>query len=128
MLDLLLRHYRGVFDRIYPYSKSATINQNLDPLRAYVEKEIGVDLREEKTFFDEFDPEALQEQMDLQMRVAEEAKKQKMKYIPQVLWIFDDVVDDPSIMHSQSNLLATLAIRSRHLSGIGWCSVQRWSA
>ena len=26
MLDLLLRHYRGVFDRIYLYSKSSTID------------------------------------------------------------------------------------------------------
>ena len=60
MLDLLLRHYRGVFDRIYLYSKSATIDRNWDPLRKYVEKTLGVDQKEEKTFFDEFDPEALQ--------------------------------------------------------------------
>jgi len=85
MSDLLLRHYRGVFDRIYLYSKSSTIDKNWDPLKKYVEKELGVDQREEKTFFDEFDAQALEEQMDLQMRVAEEAKKQKMKYIPQVL-------------------------------------------
>ena len=34
MLDLLLRHYRGVFDRIYMYlySKSSTIDKNWDPL------------------------------------------------------------------------------------------------
>ena len=87
MLDLLLRHYRGVFDRIYLYSKSATIDRNWDPLRKYVEKELGVDQKEEKTFFDEFDPEALQQQMDLQMQVAEYAKKSGMKQIPQVLWI-----------------------------------------
>ena len=77
MLDSLLRHYRGVFDRVYLYSKSATIDRNWDPLRKYVEKTLGVDQKEEKTFFDEFDPEALQQQMDLQMQVAEYAKKNR---------------------------------------------------
>ena len=117
MLDLLLRHYRGVFDRIYLYSKSSTIDKNWDPLKKYVERELGVDQREEKTFFDEFDAQALEEQMDLQMRVAEEAKKQGMKQIPQVLWIFDDLIDDERVMHNNSNLIATLAIRSRHFGG-----------
>ena len=87
MLDLLLRHYRGVFDRIYLHSKSSTIDKNWDPLKRYVEKELGVNQQEEQTFFDEFDAQALQEKMDLQMQVAEHAKKQKMKQIPQVLWM-----------------------------------------
>ena len=56
--------------------------------------------------------------MDLQMAVAEEAKKMKMHTIAQVLWIFDDLVDDASVMHSNSNLIATLAIRSRHFGEI----------
>ena len=82
ILDMLLRHYRGKFDRIYLYSKSATIDKNWDPLRRYVEEVQGVDQRDEKTFFDEFDAEALQEQMDMQMQVAEYAKKAKMREIP----------------------------------------------
>ena len=83
---------------------------------------------EEQTFFDEFDAAALQEQMDLQMQVAEEAKKQGLKQIPQVLWIIDDLADDPSVMHSNSNLIATLAIRSRHFGGNLWIGTQRFRA
>ena len=128
MLDLLLRHYRGVFDRIYLYSKSSTIDKTWDPLKRLVSQELGVDQDEEKTFFDEFDAQALQEQMDLQMRVAEEAKKQKMKQVPQVLWIFDDLVDDQATMHNNSNLIATLAIRSRHFGGNIWVSTQKFRA
>jgi len=128
MLDLLLRHYRGVFDRIYLYSKSSTIDKNWDPLKKYVERTLGVDQQKEKTFFDEFDAQALSDQMDLQMQVAEEAKKMKMKTIPQVLWIFDDLVDDASVMHSNSNLIATLAIRSRHFDGNLWVSTQKFRA
>ena len=43
--------------------------------------------------------------MDLQMQVAEYAKKQGMRQIPQVLWIFADLVDDERVMHN--NIITT---------------------
>ena len=55
MLDLLLRHYRGAFDRIYLYSRSASLDKGWDPLRKYVEETQRVNLDEEPCFFDEFD-------------------------------------------------------------------------
>ena len=125
MLDLLLRHYRGAFDRIYLYSRNASLDRGWDPLRKYVEEVQHVNQDEEQTFFDDFDSKALQEQMDLQMRVAEIAKKQRPKEIPQVLWIFDDLVDDERVMHSNHNLIATLAIRSRHFGGNLWIATQK---
>ena len=85
VLDLLLRHYRGAFDRIYLYSRSASLDRGWDPLRKYVEEVQHVNQDDEPSFFDEFDSKALQEQMDLQMRVAAYAKKAKHKEIPQVL-------------------------------------------
>ena len=63
MVDLLLRHYRGCFDRIYLYSPSASIDKGWDPLRKYISEEMGIDQSKEKTIFDEFDSEALQEQV-----------------------------------------------------------------
>ena len=65
MLDLLLRHYRGKFDRIYLYSRSASLDRGWNPLRKYVEEVQHVNQNDEPTFFDEFDSKALQEQMDL---------------------------------------------------------------
>ena len=127
MLDLLLRHYRGKFERIYLYSRSASLDKNWDPLRKYNEEVLQVP-SSEQVMFDDFDAAALQEQMDLQMRVAEYAKKAKMRHIPQVLWIFDDLADDEKIMHSNHNLLATLAIRSRHFGGNLWVSTQKFRA
>ena len=62
MLDLLLRHYRGAFDRI---SRSASLDKGWDPLRKYVEEVQRVNLDQEQCFFDEFGSRALQEQMDL---------------------------------------------------------------
>ncbi len=62
MLDLLLRHYRGAFDRIYLYSRSASLDKGWDPLRKYIEEVQHVNLDEEPCFFDDFDSKALQEQ------------------------------------------------------------------
>ena len=127
MLDLLLRHYRGCFERIYLYSPSASIDKGWDPLRKYISEELGVDQTKEKTIFDEFDSEALQEQVSTQMKVAELAKKRGMKEIPQVLWIIDDFADDERIMHNNHNVIASIAIRSRHC-GSCYCSVQKYRA
>ena len=128
MLDLLLRHYRGAFDRIYLYSRSASLDKGWDPLRKYVEEIQHVNQDDEPTFFAEFDAKALQEQMDLQIRVAAYAKKAKHEEIPQVLWNFDDLVDDERVMHSNHNLIATLAIRSRHFGGNLWVATQKFRA
>ena len=128
MLDLLLRHYKGAFDRIYLYSRSASLDKGWDPLRKYVAEVQGVNQDYEKTFFDDFDAQALQEQMDLQMRVAEYAKEAKHQETPQVFWIFDDLVDDERVMHINHNLIATLAIRSRHFGGNLWVAIQKFRA
>ena len=125
MLDLLLRHYRGAFDRIYLYSRSASLDKGWDPLRKYVAEVQGVNQDNEKTFFDDFDAQALQEQMDLQMRVAEYAKKARHKSIPQTLTIIDDMADDERIMHSNHNIIAALAIRGRHFGASLWVSAQK---
>jgi hypothetical protein len=128
MQDLLLRHYRGCFERIYLYSPSASIDKGWDALRKYVAEEQGIDQSKEKTFFDEFDAEALQGQVDTQMKVAELAKARGMKEIPQVLWIFDDFADDGRIMHNNHNVLSSIAIRSRHYGGNAWFSLQQYRA
>ncbi len=124
MLDLLLRH-RGAFDRTYLYSRSASLDKGWDPLRKYVAEVQGVNQDDEQTFFDDFDAQALQDQMDLQMRVAAYAKKAKHKSIPQTLTIIDDMADDERIMHSNHNIIAALAIRGRHFGASLWVSTQK---
>ena len=66
--------------------------------------------------------------MSFQMSVSAYVKKAKQAGIPQVLWIFDDLVDDPTVMHSNANLIATLAILSRHFGGSLWVASQKWRA
>ena len=59
-----------------------SLDRNWDPLKRYIAEEQGVDQRDEQTFFDEFDPQALQSQMDMQMQVAAFAKKSKIQRNP----------------------------------------------
>ncbi len=124
MLDLLLRHYRGAFDGIYLYARSASLDKGWDPLRKDVEEVHGVNQGDEPTFFEDFDAKELQEQIDLQMRVAAYAKKAKHTEIPQVLFVIDDFADDERIMHSNHNIIATLAIRGRHFGASVWVATQ----
>ena len=128
MLDLLLRHYRGKFDRIYLYSRSASLDKGWDPLRKYIEEVQHVNLDEEPCFFDEFDTAAIQKQLELQTRVAAYAKKAKLDEIPQILFIIDDFADDDRVMHSNHNVLASLAIRGRHIGANLWVSTQKFRA
>jgi hypothetical protein len=128
MLDLLLRHYRGCFERIYLFSPTAFLDKSWLPLIKYVEGELGVDSDKEKWMFEEFDTKSLQEQVDLQMKVAELAKKRGHKNIPQVLWIIDDHADDDRIMHSNHNIIASLAIKSRHFGGNLFVATQKYRA
>ena len=55
-------------------------------------------------------------------------RNEQNKEIPQVLWIFDDLVDDERVMHSNHNLIATLATRSHHFGGNLWVSTQKFRA
>ena len=128
MLDLILRHYRGCFARIYLFSPSATLDKGWDPLRAYVSKELGVDEKKERWCFDTFDAKALEGQIDTQMKIADYCKKRKMSKIPGVLWIVDDFADDERVMHNNHNLIASLAIRSRHFGGNLFVATQKFRA
>ena len=123
MLDLLLRHYRGAFDRIFLYSPSATLDKGWGPLRRYIEEVQHVS-KNEQTFFDEFDETAMQEQIALQMRVAEYAKTAKIE-VPQILFIVDDFADDERL-HRGHTSLASIATRGRHFGASLWVSTQKF--
>ena len=56
MLDLLLRHYRGVFDRIYLFSKSSTIDKNWDPSNAMLRRSSGSTSKKSRHFLTSLTP------------------------------------------------------------------------
>jgi hypothetical protein len=121
MTDLILRLYRGAWERIYIFSPSVHIDSTWAPVKDYIENELKVDGAKEPFFFDKWDPEALNEIVDTQKRVIEESKKQKIKQLYGILIVVDDFADSPNIVHSNSgaasggSMLNTLFIRGRHM-------------
>ena len=77
---------------------------------------------------EDFDEVAILEILDGQRRKIKELKQAKTKkYLPQQLWIWDDVADRPDILHSQKagNVLSFLTTKSRHIGANLWLSTQK---
>jgi hypothetical protein len=121
LVDMILRLYRDVWERIYVFSPSVHIDSAWAPVKDYIENNLKVDGSKEPFFFDTWEPEVLNEIVDTQKRVIEESKKQKIKQLYGILIIVDDFADSPSVVHSSSgaasggSMLNTLFIRGRHM-------------
>ena len=57
--SMILDIYRGVFERIYIWSPSISVDSNWTPVKRYIQDELKVDLEKEKCLFDEYIPEEL---------------------------------------------------------------------
>ena len=69
--QLILDVFRGCFERVYIWSPSIDIDHVWDPIKKYVKKELKVDTKEEKCFFNTYNPAELKEVMDRQFKIAE---------------------------------------------------------
>ena len=122
LVDLLLRFFKGAFERIYVFSPSVNIDSAWTPVKEYVEKEMRVDQQREKCFFDTFDHAALARIVETQKRVTEESKRQKLPRLYGICIVVDDFADDTSVMQARGgysaggSMLNTLFIRGRHLA------------
>ena len=128
LVSLLLDQYRGAFARIYVFSPSVIIDRTWDPVRTYVEKELGVDSAKERCFFDEWDPDALKEILETQAAMVDYQKKHKYKKLHGICVIVDDFADDPTVMHNSSNVLSMLFMRGRHYACSTLLSTQKYRA
>jgi len=121
LIDLILRIYRGCWERIYVFSPSVDVDMAWKPVKEYVERTLGVDPSKEKCFFNTWDTQALSDIVETQRKVTEHSKKAKMKKLYGILVICDDFADQPAVMHASSggdsggSMLNTLFIRGRHM-------------
>ena len=66
LTNMILDIYRDLFQRIYIFSQSITIDTTWLPVKRYIEKEMGVDTEKEQVYFDEYKPEDLHKIIDTQ--------------------------------------------------------------
>ena len=110
--QLILDVYKGCFERIYIWSPSIDIDHVWDPVKRYIRKELKVDSKKEKCFFNTYNPKELAEVMDRQFRIADWMKNNGSSVF-NVLIVVDDFADEASFTR-QSKLLHQLYIRGRH--------------
>ena len=110
--SLILDIFRGAFVRWYIFSPSINVDHTWNPVKKYIEQEMGVDPQKEPFAFSEYDPEALDKIIRRQFKIAEYQKK-KGQDVFQVGIIVDDMADEPKFTR-QSKLLHQLYIRGRH--------------
>ena len=111
----ILDIYRNVFERVYVWSPSISVDSNWLPVRHYVQNGLKVDLEKEKCFFDEYIPEELEKVIKQQHKVIEYQKKNDHKKLFSILIIVDDFADSKKFSRN-SPLLNQLYVRGRHNS------------
>ena len=109
--NLVLKIFRGCFERIYIVSPTAHIDEAYKEIIRYIEKELKVDNKKEQYLFDEYNPESLSHIIDTQHKVIEYQKK--MKNLFSCLLIIDDFAEDKTFMR-YSKILHGLYTKSRH--------------
>ena len=109
---MVLDIYRGVFERIYIWSPSISVDSNWTPVKKYIQDELKVDLEKEKCMFDEYIPEELDKVIKRQHKVIEYQKNDHEK-IFSILIIVDDFADSKAFSRN-SPLLNQLYVRGRH--------------
>ena len=111
--NLILDVYKGVFQRLFVFSPSISVDASWRPVIEYIEKDMKVDTKQEKVLFDHYDAEALNDIIDNQHKLVDYMKKKEAKTLYNILVVVDDFADDPKFVR-QSKMLQALYIRGRH--------------
>ena len=110
---MILDISRGVFERIYIWSPSISVDSNWTPVKRYIQDELKVDLEKENCSFDDYIPEELDKVLKRQHKVIEYQKKNDHKKMFSILIIVDDFADSKAFSRN-SPLLNQLYVRGRH--------------
>jgi hypothetical protein len=121
MIEMILQQYRGVWDKIYVFSPSATVDRQWEPVKDYVKRHLR---QKEEPFHEDFDSELVQDLLAEQHHEVQRAR-QRGGDGPKCLFLFDDVTDQGSKVRNLKPLLA-LFTRGRHLNCSVFLSTQRY--
>ena len=125
--NLILKIYKGAFERIYIFSPTASVDDNWIPVKKYISDTLKVDNDKEQYLYDDYNPSALQKIIDTQHKVIEYQKKQKIKDLFSILIVIDDFAEDIRFM-KYSQILHGLYTKSRHNAISVLTSVQKYNA
>ena len=67
--NLILKIYRGSFERIYIFSPSVNVDDTWKAVKKYIKETMKVDDDKEKIYYEEYDPVALKQIIETQHKV-----------------------------------------------------------
>ena len=100
--NLILKIYRGSFERIYIFSPSVHVDDTWSAVKKYIRDVMKVDAEKEQLYYEEYDPVALKKIIDTQHKVIDFQKKNKQKDLFSILLVVDDMADDPKFVRYSS--------------------------
>ena len=131
--SMLLDGYRGCFSCIFLFTPSGNVDDSLEPIRKYIERDLGHDVKSEGPYiFEELDPAVIRGILKKQEKIHDTLKhkiyKDKnfkgRKWLPQILIVISDHADNPRAVHRAGGILETLFVRARHFGCSTWTDSQ----
>jgi hypothetical protein len=118
MQNLILKHFRGCWERIYVFSPTAILDKSTwDPVRSYIKEELNVDIKKEPAFFTEFESSVVEAIVKKHSDVVQKQKDRGDRILFGCLVIVDDFGDDASVLHKGGgSVLNRLFLSGRHHS------------
>ena len=128
LANLVLKVYRGCFERVYIFSPSIDVDSTWVPVKKYIEYVMKVkESEDDKLYFSDYNPDDLEKIISTQSKIILQQKKQKQTTWYSILVIVDDFADDPSFSR-HSKWLHSLFTRGRHNSISTVVSTQKFTA
>ena len=131
MQNILVNHYRGVFQKIFLWSPTSRLDGSWAPVFEYMRRVLGQDTEsidpKEQCVFDTFNPEDLSRIVARQTEIVKkrkEIKSGRSVEMPSICLVVDDFADDPAVMRRSGFVTAFLRLRHQYIS----CALlsQRW--
>ena len=103
LLNLVLKFYKDMFDRIWIRSASIKLDPQYKVLRDRLDK--LTDQKKEPLYFEDWDHEAIGKILDTQREIVESCRRRKVA-APHVILILGDMGDYTDIMHAKKGGVA----------------------
>jgi len=110
--EILLKHHRDKYEKIYYFSASALVDDNLKPLQRYCEEHLGQGSKD-PCLYDKWDDEVIENILERQSAVVEYTKQKKIRKKFHIAVICDDFANERRVV--RGGVLERLYLRGRHI-------------
>ena len=112
--EILLKHYRGKFEKIYYFSATALHDDNLKPLQKYCEEHLGQDPKKDPCLYDTWDDAVVQGILERQSAVVQYMKRKGSKRKMHICVVCDDFANEAKVV--RGGTLVKLYLAGRHIN------------